>query len=222
MWNALKAELAYFRPWIFGGLGLAVGVVLLISGIFYAVGDEGPAPHDAAGIRAMFMMMAPAILSIVILALRTEEKRPLLLMAGPLTPRGMAGVTVLVPTVLFAVGVLCAALTLTINALVFRTPAGEWGHIIGFVGGLILMMQMVGLLGQEAAAAHREGRSRDSWGGWSILGVLVLAHAAVLTAGVIVQGPGTWPSFHVANLVVAAVALATCLALYSKRTDFTH
>ena len=35
MWHALKAELAYFRPWLLGGLGLAAGVVVLVSLIFF-------------------------------------------------------------------------------------------------------------------------------------------------------------------------------------------
>ncbi len=26
MWNALRAELIYLRPWMFGGLGIAAGV----------------------------------------------------------------------------------------------------------------------------------------------------------------------------------------------------
>jgi hypothetical protein len=222
MWHALRAELAYFRPWLFGALGLAVGVVAMVSGIFYAVGDEGPPSHAAAGIRGMFLMMAPVILGFVIQALRGEERRTRLLLAGPLTPRQLAGVTVLIPVILFGIGVLGAALMLTVDFLVTGELALESVHIVGYVGGLILMMQMVGLVAQEAVAAHRQGRSRAAGAGWVSLVVAVLVLAALTTAAVILQGPLTWPSLHVGNLIVALVAMATGVALYSGRTDFTR
>jgi hypothetical protein len=222
MWHALRAELAYFRPWLFGGLGLAVGVALLVSGIFYAVGKDGPEAHVASGIRAMFLMMAPAILGFVILALRTEEGRTRLLMAGPVTPRELAGVSVLIPIILFATGVLCATAMLSIDFFVTGAVSVESAHLVGYVGGLILMMQMIGFLGQEAVMAHRQDRSRAAGAGWAILVVAVLALAALTAAGVILQGPLTWPSLHVGNLVAAVVSMAAGVVLYAKRTDFTR
>ena len=66
MWHALRAELAYSRSWLFGGLGLAIGVVIIVSLVFFAVGGDGPPSHAAAGIRGMFMIMAPMIVGFIV------------------------------------------------------------------------------------------------------------------------------------------------------------
>ena len=43
MWHALRAELVYFRLWLLGGLGIATGVVLLISVLMRFSSDaDGP------------------------------------------------------------------------------------------------------------------------------------------------------------------------------------
>ena len=44
MWRALKAEIAYFWPWLFGGLGIAAFVVVLLSVLirFLEKGDGPP------------------------------------------------------------------------------------------------------------------------------------------------------------------------------------
>ena len=65
MWQALRAELAYSRSYLLGGLGLAAGVAVMVSVVFYAVGEEGPPPHAAAGIRGMFLIMAPMIVGFI-------------------------------------------------------------------------------------------------------------------------------------------------------------
>jgi len=39
MWHALRAELAYFRPWLLGGLGIAAGVSLMMLVIKFFVDD---------------------------------------------------------------------------------------------------------------------------------------------------------------------------------------
>lgn len=100
MWQAIRAELAYFRPWLIGGYGIAAGVIVIVSLVFYAVGEDGPPAHSAAGIRGMFVIMAPLILGFVIQALRLEERRTRLLLAGPLTPRQLAGINALLPLIL--------------------------------------------------------------------------------------------------------------------------
>ena len=222
MWHALRAELAYCRPSLLFGLGLAAGVVLLVSGVFYAVGEHGPPPDIAAGIRAMFMVMAPIIVGFVAQAFRAEERRSRLLLAGSLTPRQIAGAMVLLPVVLFAIGVLAAALVLGADALLTGRPALESLHLAGYVGGMMFMGTMIALLVQEATAAHRQRRRRSAAAGWASLGVAALFLAALTTAAVLLQGPMTWPSLHLGNLVVALTAMVASAALYAGRTDFTR
>jgi len=167
MWHALRAELAYFRPWLIGGMGLALGVVIIVSVVFFAVGDDGPPGHAAAGIRGMFLIMAPMIVGFIIQTLRSEERRTRLLLAGPLTPRQLAGVMVLLPVILFAIGVLAAALVISADALVTGKLALESLHIVGYVGGMLFMGTMIGLLVQEATAAHRQRRLLAAAAGWA-------------------------------------------------------
>ena len=85
MWHALRAELAYAQSYLFGGLGIAVGVVALVSGVFYAVGEDGPPAHAAAAIRGLLLIIAPMVVCFVVQAYRSEEHRARLLLAGPLT-----------------------------------------------------------------------------------------------------------------------------------------
>ena len=67
MWHALRAELAYFRPWLLGALGIAVAVSTLVSVLIQIDGD---APDFATvGIRSMFLIMAPMIVGFIVLAL---------------------------------------------------------------------------------------------------------------------------------------------------------
>lgn len=221
MWRALRIELSYSRWWLLGGLGLAVGVAGIVSLIFFAVGAQGPPHHAAAGIRGMFLMMAPLIVGFVILTYRNEERRARLLMAGPITPRQLAGAAVLLPIVLFGIGLVAAALTLGVDSLVTGRLEVESMHIVGYVGGLILMMQLMGLVAQESIAAHRQQRLRAAVTGWGGFVVAVLLLAALTAAGAVAQGPMTWPMLHLGNLVVAVLAGVGALALYSHRTDFT-
>ena len=222
MWHALRAELAYFRPWLFGGLGLATGVVAIVTLVFFAVGDDGPPSHAAAGIRAMLLIMAPVIVGFIVQGYRAEEQRVRLLLAGPLTPRQLAGVAVLLPVVLFAIGVLAAGLSLGVETAITGRLETEGLHLAGYVGGLLLMMEMVGLMAQEATAAHRQRRRRAAAAGWAVLVVAVLFLAALTASALVLQGPLTWPSLHLGNLVVALAAMAATVALYAGRTDFTR
>jgi hypothetical protein len=222
MWHALRAELAYNKPWLLGGLGLAVAVVIIVSVVFFAVGDEGPPAHAAAGIRGMFLFMAPTIVGFIIQTFRSEERRARLLLAGPLTPRQLAGLNVLLPVVLFAIGVLAAALMLGLDFLVTGKLALESLHIVAYVGGMIFMGLMIGLLVQEATAAHRQQRLRAAATGWASLVVGVLLLAAVTVAVVFLQGPLSWPILHLGNLIVAVTAMVATVFLYSGRTDFTR
>jgi hypothetical protein len=222
MWHALRAELAYFRPWLLGGMGLAVGIVIIVSVVFYAVGDDGPPSHAAAGIRGMFLIMAPMIVGFIIQTLRSEERRARLLLAGPLTPRQLAGVMVFLPAILFAIGVLAAALVISADALVTGKLALESLHIVGYVGGMMFMGMMIGLLVQESTAAHRQGRLRAAAAGWASFVVAMLFLASLTAAAVFLQGPMSWPSLHLGNLIVALATMVASVAMYTGRTDFTR
>jgi hypothetical protein len=222
MWHALRAELAYSRPWLFGGLGIAAGVAILLEIVFYAIGEEGPPSATAAGLRGMFLVMAPMIVGFIAQAYRHEERRTRLLMAGPLTPRQIAGVAVLLPTVLSAAGVLAAMLVMGTAALLGGELSLESVHLAGYVGGMMFMMLMMGLLAQEAAAARRQGRSRATAIASAGFVAAVLLLAGLSLASILLQGELTWPSLHLANLIVALAAMLGSVALYEGRNDFTR
>ncbi|MDH3744900.1 MAG: hypothetical protein OES47_07355, partial [Acidobacteriota bacterium] len=145
-----------------------------------------------------------------------------LLLAGPLTPTQLAGAAVLLPVVLFGIGILSAAAMIAVEAQVKGELALESLNIVGYVGGMIFMGLMIGLLIQEAAAAYREQRRRAAVTGWACFGVAVLVFAALTVAVVWVQGPRSWPSLHLGNLIVAVTAMVVSVALYAGRTDFTR
>lgn len=222
MWHALRAELAYSRPYLLGGLGLAAGVVVIVSVVFYAVGDDGPPSHAAAGMRGMFLIMAPVIVGFIAQAFRSEERRARLLLSGPLTPRQIAGSMVLLPVVLLAIGVVAAALVIGVESLVTGRLELESLQIVGYVGGMLFMGTMIGLLVQEATAAHRQRRRRAAAAGWASFAAAMLLLAALTAAAVFFQGPMSWPILHLGNLVVALATGVASVALYAGRTDFTR
>ena len=43
-----------------------------------------------------------------------------------------------------------------------------------------------------------------------------------VVVAVFVQGPSTWISLHLGNLIVAIAAMAAAVVLYAGRTDFTR
>jgi len=220
MWHALRTELAYFRPWLFGGFGIAVGVSILFSLLIQI--DDGPPDFVAVGIRSMFLIMAPMIVGFIVQTYRTEERRARLLLAGPLTPLQLAGVAVLLPIVLSGLGVLASALVLAGGSLVMGQFEFESVHIVGYVGGMMFMMLLLGLLIQESTAAYRQRRLRAAVIGWGGFVVAVLFLTAVGGAVVVLQGPNSWPTLHTGNLIVAVTAMVTTVALYTGRTDFTR
>ena len=222
MWHALRTELAYYRSYVLGGLGLAVGVAIMVTAIFIAVGAEGPPSHAAAGIRSMFLIMAPLIVGFVAQGLRPEERRDRLLLAGPLTPRQIAGVTVLMSLVLLGIGVLAAALALGTGFLVTGRFELESLQIVGFVGGLMFAILQIIPLVQEAVVARDQQRLRAAAAGWAAFVMAVLLFALLSVGAFIFQGPLTWPSLHLGNLLVAGTAMLASVALYAGRTDFTR
>lgn len=220
MWRALRADLAYFWPWLLGSLGIAAGVVVIISVVFWAVGNDGPPPHAAAGIRGMFLVMAPMVVGFVIQSLRTEERRARLLLAGPLTPRDIAGAMVLLPVGLLAVGVAAAALVMGAGALVTGRLDPESLNIAGFVGAQLFVYTQLGLLVQEAVAARSQRRGRATVAAWIGFAVAVVLLASLYL--VQARQLATWNQIILGQLAVAALAMVGTLALYSGRTDFTR
>lgn len=218
MWHALRAELAYSRPFLFGGLGIASGVALIISIVFYF--DNDPPNHVATGLRGMFLMMAPMIVGFIVQAYRNEERRTRLLLTGPLTPRQLAGTTVLLPTILFGIGVVAAGFVIGVDALITGRFTLESLNLVGFLGGQLFTYTQIGLLAQEATAAHRQQRKRAATAGWAgfVAAVLLLAAMYVVLA----MQSLTWTHIILGHLFVSAAAMVATVALYSGRTDFTR
>jgi len=219
MWHALRAELAYFRPWLLGGLGIAAGVSIFVSVVFQLVDSDAPS-HVVAGLRRMFLILAPMVVGFIVQTYRSEERRARLLLAGPLTPRQLAGVMVLLPVVLFAIGVLAAGLVIGAGFLVTGKLELETLHLVGYVGGLMFMMVMMGLLAQEALAAHGQQRPLGAIAGWAGFVVAVLLLTALSLAAVL--GFLTWIHLNLGNLIVAVMAMTVSVAMYAGRNDFTR
>lgn len=222
MWQALRAELAYYRSYLLGAFAIALAVVALVSTIFYLVGEEGPPSHAAAGIRGMFLIMAPLIVGFVALGVRPEERRERLLLAAPLTPRQIAGAAVLMSLFLLALGALAAGLAVVAGYLITGRFELESLHIIGYVGGIMFAILHTIPLVQEAIAAHGQGRRRAATAGWAGLALAVVLFALPAVSGAVVQGPHAWARMHVGNLLVALTAMLVAVALYTRRTDFTR
>lgn len=220
MWHALRAELAYFRPWLLGGLGLGAGVVVLVSVVFYVVGEHGPPSHAASGLRAMFLIMAPLIVAFIAQAYRSEERRARLLLAGPLTPRQIGGAAALLPVALFAIGILAAGLMLGLGYLVTGKLELEAVNLVGFVGGQMFAYAQMGLLAQEATAARGQRRLRAAVAGWAGFAAAVLLLAALYLA--LAREVLTWTHLIGGHLIVAAAAGVASVMLYAGRTDFTR
>lgn len=218
MWHTLRAELAYLRPWVFGALGIALAVSAFITVVFYF--DDDPPSFVATGLRAMFFVMAPLIVSFIIQSYRREERRARLLLAGPLTPVQLAWVMVLIPWVLGAVGVLAAAILTAADVLITRRFSLESLNMATFVGGQMLTYAFFGLLAQEASAARHQGRQRAAWAAWSLFVAIIVIIALFYV--ILVQQSFTWVDIGLAHIAVALVSMAATMVLYSNRTDFTR
>jgi len=213
MWNALRAELIYFRGYMFGGLGIATGVSgLLVALTWFKRGADG-IPTFLPG---MFPIIAGMVVSFIALALRSEERRARLLLAAPMTPRQLAGVMILLPVCLVAWGVLGGALLLGLTSLLAgQFELGDLTMVARFAGQF-LVYALMGPLVQEAVAARRQGRSRAGLAGWANLVAVLL----LLTSVYWLDGrPGLNAGLQ---LLVAAFMVVPTLVLYQGRTDFTR
>jgi hypothetical protein len=197
MWHALRAELVYSRPYLLGGWGIAVGVMAIISVVFFAVGDDGIAQ-----------------------ALRSEERRARLLLVGSLTPRQLAGAMVLLPAIMFGLGIVAAGLVMGAGALATGSFEPKSLNIATSVGGYLLVYAQIALLLQEANAARRQARQRAAVAGWAGVVIAALFLAVLYLA----QARGLLTSAHlmVGHLLVVVAAMAATVQLYSGRRDFTR
>ena len=215
MLHALRAELAYFRPWLLGGMGIAAGVVIILGVTFHFVGSDGPPSHVAAGLRAFFPVLAAMVVGFISLSYRAEERRARLLLTTPLTPRQLAGVTVLLPAALFAIGLLAAALVLGIGFLISGRLEFETLRMVSGMAGMLFAIVMFGPLAQESTAARRQSRPGAATAGWT---VFVLA---ILSLAVCQLFLGTLYG-NLMQFVVGLIAMATTVPLYANRNDFTR
>ncbi len=220
MWHAFRAELAYMRPWLLGGLGIALGVTALNSVIWATAG--GLPSFVAAAIRAMFPIIATMNVAFIAQSYRNQERRARLYLGGPLTPRQLAIVSVVVPLVLCACGTLVAALFLGVESMITGQLVPKTLHIVGYAAGQFLLYPVIGLLIAEAIVCGRQGRRVAAASGWGTLAAAVILLTVVTIGAFTHRWPWTWPLLHVGNLVVALGALVVTVRLYTDRTDFTR
>ncbi|MCK5377936.1 MAG: hypothetical protein KAJ78_00975 [Acidobacteria bacterium] len=212
MWRALRAELNYFWPWLLGGLGIAAFVVVLLSVLVRFLEDgEGPPSF----VVAIFPIIAGMVVAFIAQSYRVEERRARLLMAGPLTPRQLAGVTVLLPACFAVLGALTAAPMIWLATLITgKFELSTLPVVAGFAGQFWAYAQL-GPLAQESTAARRQQRPIAAITGWAVFVGAIL----VLTASQFFMH-SIFGHIWVAMAAVAAMAVAA--ALYLRRTDFTR
>lgn len=220
MWRILRVELAYLLPWLLGGLGLALGVTTLVTGIFAIFG--GPPELVATAIRVLFPMVAAMIVAFIAQAHRTQERRVRLLLAGPSTPGQLAVVSALIPFALGACGALAAGSIVAVESAIRGTIRVVTLHLVGYVGGQLTLYALIGLLIGEVAFCGRQRRRRAAAAGWATLIAGTILVAVVTVGALTDRGPWTWPILHAANLVAAVGTAVVTVSLFTARTDFTR
>ena len=212
MWHALKAELIYFRPWLLGGLGIALGVSTLLTVLMHLPSVNSDAPSF---VPAMFPIIAGMVVSFIALSLRSEERRARLLLAGPLTPGQLAGVMVLLPACLVGLGALAGGLWIGVTYMIVGPLESATLPVLGGFTVQFFAYAQMGPLAQEATAAHRQRRGRAAIAGWTVfVGAILLLTASQFVLGSIYGLLG--------QLVVVATIMVVSAALYLGRTDFTR
>lgn len=212
MLRVLKTELEYFLPWVFGGLGIALFVVVLLS-VLIRIFEEGEGPP--AFVVAMMPIIAGMVVSFIAQSQRVEERRARLLLSGALTPRQLAGVTVLLPLCFVGLGTIAAVPMIALATLIAgKFEASGLSMVAGFSGQFWAYAQL-GPLAGESSVARRQQRSGASTAGWAVFAVVIL----VLTVS----------QFFMLSVVgiagvfgAAFAAMGFALALYLRRTDFTR
>ena len=212
MLHALRAELAYFRPWLLGGLGIAVGVSALLTVLMHLPSVNSDAPSF---VPAMFPIIAGMVVSFIALSYRFEERRARLLLAGPLTPRQLAGVMVLLPACLVGLGALAGGLWIGVTYMIVGPLESATLPVLGGFTVQFFTYAQMGPLAQEATAARRQRRGRAAIAGWTVfVGAILLLTASQFVLGSIYG--------YLAQLMVAATIMVVGVALYQARTDFTR
>ncbi len=212
MWYALRTELAYFRPWLVGGLGIAAFVVVLLSVITRVLGEgDGPPVFVAA----MMPIIAGMVVSFIAQSYRAEERRARMLLAGTLTPRQLAGITVTLPLCFVGLATLAAVPMIWLAELISGTVEPANPMVVAGFAGQFLAFAQLGPVAQEASAARRQGRRGAALAGWTVFiaAILVLAVAQVFQHSTVAFS-------GVAMAVLAAMWIAA--TLYQGRTDFTR
>lgn len=222
MWNAIRAELAYSRPWLAGGLGIAIGVTAIVAGAFYFGGGDGEAPYAAAGVRGMFTVMAPLIAAYIAQGLRIEERRSQLFLRGSLTPLQIAAISLAIPIIFATMGIAAGAIVMTIDAALTGRFDLRSIHFVAYIGGTMFSMAFTALLLQEAVAAHRQRRRKTALAAWSSLAVAAALWVTLNEGAFIFRWPDNWPTLHLANVAVALAAAIAFTTFHSRRTDFTR
>ena len=212
MWRALRTELVYFVPWLLGGLGIATFVVVVLSVLLRFL-EEGDGPP--VFVAAMLPVIAGMVVSFIAQSYRTEERRSRLLLAGPLTPRQLAGVKVLLPPCFVGLGVLATVPMMGIATLIAGTlEASTIPVVTGFAAQFLAYAQL-GPLAQESVAARRQGRPGAAIVGWASFAAAIL----ILAVAQLFQHLAA-ASIAVAAVVIGVMVIAA--VLYDRRTDFTR
>ncbi len=212
MWRVLKAELIYFLPWLFGGLGIATLVSLFLSVLVrFVIDGDGPPSF----VIVLFPIIAGMVVAFIAQGIRIEERRARLLMAGPLSPRQLAGVMVLLPVCFTGLGVFAAVPILGLAALITgKFEPSALPQIAGFAGQFWAYAQL-GPLAQESSAARRQQRSKSGLSGWFVFtaAILVLASSQFFTRSI----------YGYLGITMSAVtAMVFAAVLFVHRTDFTQ
>ena len=210
--RALKAELLYFWPWMLGGLGIATFVVVLLS-VLVRFFEEGEGPPSF--LIPMFPIIAGMVVSFIAQGIRAEEHRSRLLLAGPVTPRQLAGVNFLLPVCFVGLGAVSVAPMIGLSTLITGKFEPSALPVVAAFAVQFWAYAQLGPLAQESTAARRQRRSAAAVAGWSLFAgaILVLAVAQFFMTSIY-----GW----LAAAGAALAPMAAAAALYTRRTDFTR
>lgn len=212
MWHVLRAELAYFRPWLLGALGIAAFVSTLLTILTLFVDGSDGVPGFVVG---MFPIIAGMVVAFIAQSYRSEERRARLLLAGPLTPRQLAGVLVLLPVCLVGLGALFGGLWVAATRWIIGPLEPATLPTLGMFSVQFLAYAQMGPLAQEATAAHRQRRGRAAIAGWTVfVGAILFLVASQFFLGSLYGQLGM--------LISVVMAMVVAAVLYTGRTDFTR
>jgi len=215
MWHALRAELSYFRTHVIVAWSIAAGVATLTVVLNVLGGGEDPSGFVVAGLPGLLLIIASMVVGFIAQGTRSEERRGRLLLAGPVRPRQLGAVMVLLPVCLLGLGALAGGAVLGTVFLATGELELMTVLIVGRVGAQMLAIVQLGPLAQEASAAHRQRRSWVAGAGWAAFVVAILLLVAMQWAPAEVFG-------IVGQMAVAVVLMVASSTMYTNRTDFTR